>query len=237
MSVDVSVVFPTYNEAENIVTLIRRTDNALQNYNREIIVMDDDSPDKTWLLAQNEKNPRVKVVRRINKRKLVTAIQEGIDAANGKVVVWMDADLSMPPELIPKLLARMNRADIVVGSRYAPGGRDKRPLLRVLSSRFINTIANLVLNFNVLDYDSGFVAAKKEVFSKLRLNDSGYGEYCIEFLFHAGKKGYKIKEVGYAFTDRRAGESKTAESLYGLFKYGMMYLHKIFSLRFGSRKK
>ena len=134
MSVDVSVVFPTYNEAENIVTLIRRTDNALQNYNREIIVMDDDSPDKTWLLAQNEKNPRVKVVRRINKRKLVTAIQEGIDAANGKVVVWMDADLSMPPELIPKLLARMNRADIVVGSRYAPGGRDKRPLLRVLSS-------------------------------------------------------------------------------------------------------
>jgi dolichol-phosphate mannosyltransferase len=89
----------------------------------------------------------------------------------------------------------------------------------------------LILNFKVLDYDSGFVAARKDVLQKMRLSDSGYGEYCIEFLYKAGEKGYKIEEVPYSFVDRRAGESKTAESLYGLFKFGIMYLKKIFILR------
>ena len=143
----------------------------------------------------------------------------------------MDADQSMPPEIIPDMLNKLSQSHIVVGSRYAKGGKDVRPLLRTLSSRFINIVANLVLNFDVLDYDSGYVAARKEVLMKLPLKDSGYGEYCIELLYTASKKGYKIKEVGFHFVDRRAGQSKTAESLSGLFKFGMMYLKKILMLR------
>ena len=228
--VKVSVVFPTYNESMNIENLINRTHNAIL-HNKEIIVVDDDSPDKTWEIAQSLQGKDVKVIRRINQKKLVTAIQRGIDEAKGDYVVWMDADLSMPPEVIPNMIKRLRTCDIVVGSRYVKGGRDKRPMLRVVSSRFINFIANLILNFNVLDYDSGFIAARKEVLQKMRLSNSGYGEYCIEFLYKAGKKGYRIKEVPYSFIDRRAGESKTAESLYGLFKFGMMYLKRIFVLR------
>ncbi len=226
----VSVVFPTYNESMNIENLINRTNNVIPK-NKEIIVVDDDSPDKTWEIAQNIKSNDVKVIRRINQRKLVTAIQRGIDESKGDYVIWMDADLSMPPEIIPNMVKKLETCDIVVGSRYVRGGKDRRPMLRVISSRFINLIANLILNFNVLDYDSGFIAARKEVLQKMRLSNSGYGEYCIEFLYKAGKRGYKIKEVPYSFIDRRAGESKTAESLYGLFKFGMMYLKRILLLR------
>ena len=171
--VKVSVIFPTYNESMNIENLINRTHRSLPK-NKEIIVVDDDSPDKTWEIAQNTQNKGVKVIRRINQRKLVTAIQRGIDEAKGDYIVWMDADLSMPPEIIPKMIEKLKTNDIVVGSRYIKGGKDKRPMLRVASSRFINLIANFILNFKVLDYDSGFVAARKEVLQKMRLSNSGY---------------------------------------------------------------
>ncbi len=228
--IDVSIVFPTYNEAENIVPLIKRTQESLKDYQLEIIVVDDDSPDKTWELASLLNSPDVKVVRRINQRKLVGAIQKGIDLAKGKYVVWMDADQSMPPELVPKMIPYLDRYGVCVGSRYAKGGKDARPFLRVASSRFINLLANIVLNFKVLDYDSGFIAARKDVLENYRLSDSGYGEYCIDFLYRVGKK-HRIKEVGYSFTDRRAGQSKTAATLFGLFKFGLIYMKRIFEIR------
>lgn len=233
--IDVSVVLPTYNEALNIAKLIKRTEIALEtkNLSYEIIVVDDDSPDGTWEIAERAGGEHVKVIRRINQRKLVGAIQRGIDEAEGKNVVWLDADLSMPPEIIPRMVHDLGQYSVVVGSRYVKGGKDKRPMLRVVSSRFINLIANVVLNFKVLDYDSGFVAARKEVLQSTRLRDSGYGEYCIDFLYKSGRKGYGIKEVPYSFVDRRAGQSKTAESLKGLAKFGLLYLQRIVELRLG----
>ncbi len=231
---EVSVIFPTFNEIQNILPLIERTKTALSVYSKEILVVDDDSPDLTWKIVEELKDPEVKVIRRINEKKLASAIQRGIDQSNGKYVVWMDADLSMPPELIPLMLSLLKEKDLAVGSRYVKGGKDQRPLLRVVSSRFINLVTNLVLNFKVLDYDSGFIAARREVLDKIRLSDSGYGEYCIEFLYLAGKKGYSIQEVPFSFVDRRAGQSKTAKTLSGLFKFGMLYLKRIFQLRFKS---
>ena len=227
----VSVVLPTFNESMNIVPLIRRTQEALKEFSKEIIVVDDDSLDKTWEIAEKLADPEVRVIRRLNEKKLVSAIQKGIDEAKGRYVVWMDADLSMPPEVIPALIGQLQGYDIAVGSRYVKGGKDIRPWLRVISSRFINLVANVVLNFKVHDYDSGFIAVRKRVLQKIRLADSGYGEYCIEFLYRAGKKGFWITEVPYSFTDRRAGQSKTAKTLSGLFTYGMMYLKRIILLR------
>ena len=232
----ISVVYPTYNEVQNIQELLQRTTAALSEFPHEIIVVDDDSPDNTWEHAQRvaEHHSQIRVIGRREGKKLVTAIQTGIDAARGKYVVWLDADLSMPPELIPTLLASLQGTDIVVASRYASGGKDQRPWLRVASSRFINLLANVVLNFKVRDYDSGFVATRKEILLQQPLaTDAGYGDYCIEFLYKAGKKGYTIAEVPFTFTDRRAGESKTAETLRGLFHFGTLYIKKIVSLRLG----
>lgn len=245
-----SVIYPTYNEAQNITELLNRTVTALEEFPHEIIVVDDNSPDKTWELAEqvalahsspqsplyshSNSHSHIRVIRRLQGKKLVTAIRDGIHAARGKYVVWLDADLSMPPELIPTLLAMLQGKDIAVASRYASGGRDQRPLLRVASSRFINLLANVMLNFKVRDYDSGFVATRKEVLQQQPLaEDAGYGDYCIEFLYKAGKKGFTIGEVPFTFTDRRAGESKTADTLQGLFHFGLLYMKKIVMLRLG----
>ena len=230
--IEVSIVLPTYNESMNIPNLVNRIDNSLA-LDKEIIIVDDNSPDKTWEIAEKLKNKNVRVIRRIEERGLVTAIQKGIDEAKGKYIVWMDADGSMPPEKISEMISLLKEHDVVVGSRYAKGGKDQRTFLRVASSRFINLAANVILNFKVLDYDSGFVAAKKEVLKEFPLDKkAAYGDYCIKFLYNAGKK-YKVKEIPFTFIDRSAGESKTASSLTGLFKFGILYLKMIVDVRRG----
>ncbi len=227
---EVSIVLPTYNEAKNISTLIQRIDAAVP-HTKEIIVVDDDSPDKTWEVVEKLNYKDVRAIRLLKGRNLVGAIQRGIDEAKGKYVIWMDADLSMPPEVIPQMIENLENYDIVTGSRYAKGGKDQRPFIRVASSRIINFIANIFLNFKVLDYDTGFVAARKEVLEKMRLAPSIHGEYCIELLYRAGRKGYKINEVPYSFTDRKAGESKTAETVHALWKMGIVYMKRIIRSR------
>src|SRR3989344_2696865 len=229
--VEVSIVLPTYNESKNIGTLIQRINSSVFQ-SKEIIVVDDDSPDKTWEIVEQLNHENVRVLRLLKGRNLVGAIQKGIDEAKGKYVLWMDADLSMPPEVIPKMVENLDRYDIVTGSRYVRGGKDKRPFIRVASSRIINIVANMMLNFKVLDYDTGFVAARKKVLENLRLPPSIHGEYCIELLYKAGRKGYRIKEIPYSFTDRKAGESKTAETLFALWKMGIVYIKRIIRARF-----
>ncbi len=237
----VSVVLPTYNEVSNISQLINRISVALKDYSYEIIVVDDDSPDGTWKKACELNDKNVRVIRRIDERGLNTALRRGIHESQGKYIVWMDADQSMPPETILSLLEPLKNYgyDISLASRYVKGGKDLRPKLRLLTSKMINLTATLFLSFNlafnVLDYTSGYVAVRREVFERLPLPNSIYGEYCIAFLYHAKKKGFKIKEVPYSFIDRLKGESKTAGNLMTLLGFGWIYFKRILKLRFGGK--
>ncbi|HLC96377.1 MAG TPA: polyprenol monophosphomannose synthase [Candidatus Nanoarchaeia archaeon] len=221
----ISVILPTYNESMNIREMIARIKKSVPD--AEIIVSDDNSPDKTWKV----RGENVHVIRRMFNKGVGPAIWDGIKKAKGNILVWMDADLTMPPELIPRMVKSLQENDIVVGSRYVQGGKDKRSFIRVLTSRMINLFANLVLNFKVRDYDSGFIAAKREVLNTVGFQPKGHGEYCIEFLYKAGCKGYKIKEIGFVFTERKKGESKSAQYLSSILKYGVVYIKKILSLR------
>ena len=233
----VSTVLPTYNEKLNIITLIEGLLKAAKNnYKTEIIVVDDNSPDKTWKIVHDyikkNKLKNIKVVRRINQRGLPTAIARGIEEAKGDIITWMDCDLGMPPEVVPKLVKTIqDGCDISVGSRYAEDGKDLRRPLRVFTSKAINLYTNLILNFKVRDYNSGFVAVKKEVFSKVKIHPNGYGEYCVNFLYQAGNKGFKIKEVGFDFKERELGESKTGEYLGAILRHGLNYGLRIFYFR------
>ena len=110
-------------------------------------------------------------------------------------------------------------------------GNDERDLLRVLTSRAINLMANIILNFKIKDYDSGFVAAKKEVFDKVIFNPKGHREYCIEFLYGCTKKKLKVKEVGYICEERKKGTSKSNPSFFGFLKFGVQYAVRIIKLR------
>jgi len=229
MENSVSVILPTYNESMNIREIVRRLNASVENL-EEILVMDDNSPDRTGEIAS--KLPKVRVVIRKNQKGVGYAINEGIRRAKGDIIVWMDADLSMPPEDVPRLVSALKDNDVAVGSRYAKGGKDKRKLLRVVTSRMINIFANVVLNFKVLDYDSGFVAARRQVFDKVGFDPRGHGEYCIEFLYNCTRKGFRVKDVPYVFIERKLGESKTTEFLYSISKYGMMYVLRVLKIRF-----
>lgn len=223
----VSAVLPTYNEAKNIAELIRQIRKYVSE--PEIIVVDDNSPDRTWEIAQKE---GAKVIRRTEEKGLSSAIWAGVKAASGDAVIWMDCDLCHPPSLIPQLLESLESCDIAVGSRFIKGGKDKRKFSRWLTSKTFNTYANLILQAGVKDINSGFVAVKKEVFSKVSIATTNYGEYFVEFIYDSLKAGYKVKEVPYIFTDRSAGDSKTGESIIALLKHSKNYALHTLRLRF-----
>ncbi|MCU0690255.1 MAG: glycosyltransferase, partial [Polyangiaceae bacterium] len=154
----VSVVLPTYEERENIGPLIEGVARHVDQL-AEIIVVDDDSPDLTWqrVAELQRRYAQLRLIRREGIRGLTTAIQAGIAAATGDVLVWMDCDLSMGPEVIPSLVAEIRRGyDVAVASRYVPGGADVRDVvLHRQLSRVICTVARLVLVPSFHDYTSG----------------------------------------------------------------------------------
>jgi len=226
----VSIVLATFNERENIVETIESIFRHLGN-SAEVIVVDDDSPDQTWRLAENLRHPRVKVIRRVGTRGLASAFNRGILESRGAVVGWMDADMCMPPEMLPGMVALLEKYDVVVGSRYAPGGKDDRVRLRVLASRLINGLASFVLGYGIRDYDSGFVVLRRGVFDKVSLIPTGYGAYFMEFLYTCRRKGLTVHEVPYTFRDRQKGISKSAPSLWRFFSTGLQYVTRIFVAR------
>jgi dolichol-phosphate mannosyltransferase len=230
----VSIVLATFNERENILDTIRGIFENLGD-RTEVIVVDDDSPDETWRLAGELNDPRVKVIRRVGTRGLASAFNRGILESRGAVVGWMDADMCMPPAMLPGMVALLDRYDVVVGSRYAPGGRDDRAWLRVASSRLINGLATAVLGYGIRDYDSGFVVLRRTVFDKVSLIPTGYGAYFMEFLYACRRKGLTVHEVPYTFRDRQKGVSKSAPSLVKFLGTGLQYVTRIFVARIRRR--
>lgn len=232
-----SIILPTYNERVNIGALLRE---ILEKVNpAEVIVVDDDSPDRTWEVVKNFDDPRVKLIRRTDERGLTSAIKRGITSAIGDVVVWMDCDFSMPPSVIPELLKAVEEYDIAIGSRYVDGAKDDRESLRERAgSWIINRLARFILDPSINDYTSGFVAARKKIFSPDSETFSGvhlkgdYGEYCIDLLYSAKRKGFTIKEIPYVCITRRHGESKTATNIFKYLKRGMGYIYTILRLKF-----
>jgi dolichol-phosphate mannosyltransferase len=228
----ISIILATFNERDLIRTtiteLIKASPEAM-----EIIVVDDDSPDSTWSIAESLNLPNVTVIRRVGTRGLASAFNRGIIESRGEYVGWMDADMCMPPEMIPRMYGMITEEgyDLVIGSRYAPGGVDDRAPLRVLASRFINTFARLVLGYGIRDYDSGFVLLRRSVFDSVTLMPRGYGEYFIEFVYHACRKGLKVGEIGYYFRDRTVGVSKSMPNVLSFFGTGLQYALRILAAR------
>ena len=238
----VSIVLPTFNEANNIEPLIERTLLALGGYpgGVEVVVVDDNSPDGTWRLVATRANSdrRVRLIHRTTEKGLTSAIQRGIREARGRWVGWMDCDLSMPPEMWPRLAdALAGGADVAVGSRYVPGGGDvAHSLAGRVFSRIINLWAGLVLDGSIKDYTSGFILARREVFDKIELRGD-YGEYCIDMLYRARRTGYTIRELPYLCVPRESGESKTAANSWGYITRGVNYVKTVFRLRFQPRRE
>ncbi|MBN2186892.1 MAG: glycosyltransferase family 2 protein [Dehalococcoidia bacterium] len=211
MTPELSLIVPTYNEADNIEALVSRVHETLASCCRyELIVVDDDSPDGTAEAARylSSQYP-VKVIVRRGERGLASAIAEGFGHAHGDVLGVMDADLKHPPEKIPDLLRYIrNGADVAIGSRYEPGGgTEKWTWQRQLVSRVARSLAHLLLpsSKKVSDPLSGFFLLRRKVIQGIELNPTGY-KILLEVLVRG--KARQVACIPYTFRGREAGDSK-----------------------------
>ncbi len=205
-----SVILPTYNEAENIKELIPLLFSKLGEYNLEVVVVDDNSPDKTWKVALDlAKKYNVKVIRRPKKLGLASAILEGIYNASNDICVVMDADFQHRVEDIPKLIEPIIKEDydLVVGSRYIEEAEEEGlNAFRKLVSLTAKKLANWLLGVKVKDPMSGFFAINREkIYYQTKWTLVGY-KALLEILVRF--PDLKVKEVPIKFEKRRYGRSK-----------------------------
>jgi dolichol-phosphate mannosyltransferase len=218
----VSVIIPTYNERENIKTTLDRCACILEaaEYKYELIVVDDNSPDRTWAFvkAAYDDNDRVRVLRRTANRGLAVSIIDGFHVASMKSCVVIDADLQHPPEKIPELLAALeDGADIAIGSRHLKEGEiESWSRFRRAVSRGATTLAkrSLPTAESISDPMSGLFAVRRTVISNVELQPKGY-KILLEILSKCEVE--QVAEVPYVFRKRAAGESKLTVGEYQKF--------------------
>lgn len=218
--VELTVIIPTYNESGVILETIEHMQSELSEISVEILVVDDDSPDGTWELVRSEHSNKenVRVIRRCSERGLGTAVLRGIDEANSDYCVVADADLQHPPRFIKHLYRRLqNEADLVIGSRYVPGGDIKGwSRSRLVISLGAVAIARALIPEarSVRDPISGFFGLETSVVDTTSFSPNGY-KILLEILVRG--EYTNLVEEPFTFEDRKAGESKFNISQYQKF--------------------
>jgi dolichol-phosphate mannosyltransferase len=218
----IRVVVPTFNEAENITKLTSALfDLPLDGLS--ILVVDDNSPDGTGQIADelSESFPgQFSVLHRKGKKGLGSAYIEGFGQAldlGADAIVQMDADFSHPPEIVVDLIENLADSDVVMGSRYIPGGSvdEQWPIWRKGLSEFGNIYAKSILQLPINDATGGFKAWRRETLLAMpldRVRSNGYA-FQVEMIYLAFRSGCKILEVPFYFADRKWGTSKMSLSI------------------------
>ncbi|EHC19451.1 glycosyltransferase [Fischerella thermalis] len=230
-----SLIIPTYNEAANIEKLIQRLTNLLDERipgNYELIVVDDNSPDGTWQIAQSliQKYPQLQVMRRQDERGLSSAVIRGWQVAKGTILGVIDGDLQHPPHVLLQLLdAIIKGADLAVASRHIDGGGvSSWSLIRRFLSRGAQVLGLIILPSvvgRVSDPMSGYFLVRRQSIANVTLNPVGY-KILLEVIGRGQIK--QIAEVGYVFCERKQGESKVT------WKQYLEYIHHLLRLQFST---
>jgi dolichol-phosphate mannosyltransferase len=218
-TVPVLVVIPTYEERDNLEPVLSRLHAAVPT--ADVLIVDDASPDGTGELADAlaAADPRISVLHRAGKAGLGAAYLAGFAAAlrgEYQVVVEMDADGSHPPEDLPALLAALDDADVVIGSRYVPGGVVRNwPMHRELISRGGNLYSRVALGVPIKDITAGYRAFRRQVLEELDLEEVSSQGYCfqIDMAWRAVQAGFRVREVPITFTERERGRSKMSGAI------------------------
>jgi len=218
-----SIVIPAHNEQENLPKLLDKLMNlksALKD--SEIVVVDDNSNDKTGFIADSysKKHRNIRVLHRkkgING--MGAALKDGTKIARGRYVVWVMGDNSDDLSAIPRFIGRLkNGYDIVFGSRYMKGGsRGDLDMFKAMLSSGYTFIANLLFNLKVHDVTNAFRAFKKEIFNNISLESNDFA-ISPEFAIKAHLKGYKLGEIPTVYRNRKVGKSK-----FKMIKMGVTY--------------
>jgi dolichol-phosphate mannosyltransferase len=215
----VLVIIPTYNEADNIKPIVARVRSAVPD--AHILVADDNSPDGTGKLADEIAvgDDAVHVLHRKGKEGLGAAylagFRWGIEHGYG-VLVEMDADGSHQPEELPRLLTALKGADLVLGSRWIPGGRVVNwPKSREFISRGGSTYSRILLDVPIRDVTGGYRAFRKETLEGLGMDEVASAGYCfqVDLAWRAVKAGFHVVEVPITFVERERGDSKMSRNI------------------------
>jgi dolichol-phosphate mannosyltransferase len=242
----VLVIVPTYNERDNIETIIDRVLQSVPEAN--VLVADDGSPDGTGKIADELaiSDPRVHVLHRTEKAGLgaayIAGFQWGLERGYD-VLVEMDADGSHAPEQLPRLLAALRQADLVLGSRWVAGGTVVNwPMSRELLSRSANIYTRVALGIPVRDATGGYRAYRRRVLESIDLADVSSQGYCfqVDLAWRAVLAGFRVVEVPITFADRERGESKMSgtivrEALWRVTQWGAR--HRVDQVRRALRRR
>lgn len=213
------IIIPTYNELENLRPLIQEI--YLYVPETDILIVDDNSPDGTGKLADelHNENPHIHVLHRAGKLGLGTAYIAGFKyavAQNYDAAFEMDADFSHDPKYLPNFLQAIEEADLVIGSRYVPGGGTPNwSLMRRLISGGGNIFARFLLGIPVQDCTAGFRCYRRQVLQRIDLGtiqSQGYA-FQVELAYRVMQQGFKIVETPIIFLDRRVGKSKMSRKI------------------------
>jgi dolichol-phosphate mannosyltransferase len=226
------ICLPTYNEAENLRPMVAAVLASVPQV--EILVVDDDSPDGTGRIADElaAADARVHVLHRAGKEGLGKAYLAAFAWALARdygLVLEMDCDFSHHPRYLPAMLAAAVDADLVLGSRYVPGGGTVNwGPMRKLISRGGSLYARTILGIGVRDLTGGFKCFRREVLEGIELGSvqcAGYA-FQVELTFRALRKGFRVKEVPIVFEDRRVGYSKMSRRIF------LEAVRKVWAIRF-----
>ncbi len=228
MDKKVSIILSTYNEAPIIKNTIEKIFSNIDNV--EIILVDDNSTDGTVEVLETIKNNNLKIFSR-KSRGLASAFLLGMINTNGNLIGWTDSNM---PQLVfhfKEMIEKLEKYDIVILSRYVKGGGDQRSILRVLSSKIINSICRIFLDSDIKDYTSSIFLMHRDVLKHGVPLAYGHGEFFIEFLYKIKKSGVKICEIPYVQPPDAEG-SKTASSILRFCSLGISYIIRIVNSRF-----
>ena len=229
MNNKISIILSTYNEAYIIEETIKSIFNKINNV--EVVLVDDSSIDGTFEKINKLNNPNIKLFSRTG-RGLASAFLLGLINTNGDIVGWFDSNMPSLIEKVPKMLEELKENDLVILSRFVPGGKDERSKHRVLSSKIINYICRICLGSEIKDYTSSvFLMNRKNLTSAVPIC-YGHGEFFIEFLYKLKKQGLKIKEIPYTHPPDHEGMSKTATNIFRFLKLGADYIIRIIICKF-----
>ena len=232
----ISIILCTFNEVNFIEKALRLINKKFKK--SEIIIIDDNSKDGTLEKLKKVKKIKFKLFVRKNKRGLASALAMGLNKSKGDYIGFFDTNMFDQVNYFKKAILYLERGyDISVLSRYVNGGGDKRVYLRNVTSYFINKVSRFVLNVPLNDFTSGIFIAKKKVFRSVKISPVGHGEFAIDFIYKAYKKGLKIKEIPYVQKkDTNFTVSKSYPNLLKFLYLGFKYFLAILHIKFNNIK-